>query len=253
MSEWSWAPDDFAALWFNEARDRFPRPLHFTSRFRYREEFEAHRAAICSRYASEETRAIELALGTLEKSEIRIEVSAETGLLDPSDRVLHKIVGVRDIEHAVIAAQSISNEIAGPVWVRQGRPDYLGNGITSRIPECAPGTLRGEEFYQRDTKLERDSYFSDVAYNSPRERYARLVNRPLVGMGSAVIRIGGLHSRSEPVRIMEWLDFADDGRYDRRIVGDVVRIFPVRRAGIAAELTQWLVKELHNTYRSQSR
>ncbi|WP_433758778.1 hypothetical protein [Nocardia sp. CA-135398] len=42
MAEWTWEPDDFAALWFRPGIIRFPNPLRFTSRFPYRTDFDAH-------------------------------------------------------------------------------------------------------------------------------------------------------------------------------------------------------------------
>lgn len=50
MAEWTWEPDDFAALWFNPANDRFPNPLRFTSRFTYRDDFDIHRVTMRERY-----------------------------------------------------------------------------------------------------------------------------------------------------------------------------------------------------------
>jgi hypothetical protein len=60
MAEWTWEPDDFAALWFSPANDRFPNPLRFTSRFTssftssfaYRDDFESHRITMRERARS---------------------------------------------------------------------------------------------------------------------------------------------------------------------------------------------------------
>ncbi|MFD3596639.1 ESX secretion-associated protein EspG [Nocardia sp. NPDC058640] len=247
MSEWNWEPDDFAALWFNEARDRFPRPLHFTSRFRYREEFDTHRTVVRSRYAGEETDAIELALDTLERAELRIEVSAETGSARSGDHSHHRVVGVRNLRHAVVAAQTVVNGVDGPIWVRQGRPELLGKGIASRIPISNPGQRNPEEFHVQDLAPQLDNHFADVARNTPRERYKRLIDRPLIGSGSAAIRIGSLHSRTEPTRLMEWFDYANDGRYLRYRTIDRIRIEPGSTDHIQRHLTQWIEIEMQRT------
>lgn len=251
MSEWNWEPDDFAALWFNDGRDRFPRPLHFTSRFRYREEFDAHGRSVRARYPKDESEAIELALRTLATADLRIEVSADTGIDGPTTRT-HRILGARTLDYAVIAAQSSVNGTEGPIWVRRGRPENLGKGIASCIPNCAPGRHRAEEFYIRDLEPDLDNYFTDVARNSPRERYQRFSNRPLTGSGAAVIRGDDHHGRSAPIRIIEWLDYADDGRYLQRRTHDRIRIEPGNDLKLAAEMTQWIDAELRRLRERQN-
>ncbi|MFE6920246.1 ESX secretion-associated protein EspG [Nocardia sp. NPDC057663] len=240
MSEWNWEPDDFAALWLNEARDRFPRPLHFTSRFRYREGFDEHCRAVRGRYTADETAAIDRALRTLETSVLRVEVFAETGAARSHNHTQHRIIGVRDLYYAVIAAQTVIDGVDGPIWVRQGRPENLGKGIASRVPDCAPGRQRPEELHPRELEYERDNYFVDVARNTPRERYLRLIDRPMTGSGSASIRAGNLHSRSDPTHFIEWLDYADDGRYLQRRTVDSIHITPGDNTALASQLTRWI-------------
>ncbi|MEV0332082.1 ESX secretion-associated protein EspG [Nocardia sp. NPDC050717] len=241
MSEWTWDPDHFAALWLNEGRDRFPRPLHFTSRFRYREEFDAYGREIRSQYSGEESSAIELTLNTLAMAEIRVEVIAETGR---SGSHTHRIVGARDLHHAVIAAQTVVEGVDGPIWVRRGRPENLGKGIASRIPRCAPGGGRPEEFFTRDLDTNCEKYFTDVAHNAPIERYRRLINCPRDGSGSAAIRVGDFQARNEPRRYFEWLDTADDGRYLLRRTPDRIVVEPGDDVKISSILTHWIQIEL---------
>lgn len=241
MSEWNWDPDDFAALWLNDGRDRFPRPLHFTSRFRYREEFDAHGRDVRARYIGEESSAIELALNTLATADLRIEVSAETGTNRSDSHTHHRIVGARNLHHAVIAAQTVVNGVDGPIWVRRGRPENLGKGIVTRIPACAPGRYSPEEFYTRDLEPGCDNYyFTDVARNSPIERYKCLIDRPLTGSGCAAIRSGDFHSRTAPTRFIEWLDYADDGRYIQHRNADLIRIHPGDNTVLSSQLSRWI-------------
>ncbi|GEM29747.1 hypothetical protein NN3_07540 [Nocardia neocaledoniensis NBRC 108232] len=241
MSEWTWDPDDFAALWLNDGRDRFPRPLHFTSRFRYREDFDAHARGVRARYTGEESSAIELALNTLAAATIRVEVFAETG---PSGSHVHRIVGARDLHNAVIAAQTVIDGVDGPIWVRRGRPENLGKGIASRIPPCAPGRRRAEEFFTRDLEPDYNNHFTDVAHNTPIERYNRVVAHPRSGSGSAAIRTGDINTRTDPERYIEWLDMADDGRYIVHRTRERLTIESGDTAALATIVTGWIDRAL---------
>jgi hypothetical protein len=53
-------------------------PLRFTSRFSYRDDFEAHRVTMCERYTHDELEEIKLALHTLTASTMRIEIYGGT-------------------------------------------------------------------------------------------------------------------------------------------------------------------------------
>ncbi|MFD4432936.1 ESX secretion-associated protein EspG [Nocardia sp. NPDC058497] len=248
MSEWTWDPDDFAALWLNDGRDRFPRPLHFTSRFRYREEFDAHGREVRARYTDAESAAIALALNTLATADIRLEVSADNGVEDSGNHTHYRIVGARDLHNAVIAAQTVVNGADGPIWVRRGRPENLGKGIATRIPPCAPGRHRPDEFHIQDLAPDRTNYFTDTARNSPRERYDRLIDRPLAGSGCAALRIGDFHTRDIPRRVIEWFDFESDGRYIHHKNSDRIRIEPGTNSDLQSIMVRWIDNEMHRIY-----
>ncbi|MFB7876215.1 ESX secretion-associated protein EspG [Nocardia sp. NPDC056064] len=239
MHEWHWEPDDFAALWLSDARDRFPRPLHYTSRFRYREEFETHCRSVRSRYVCE-MEAIDLALNTLETAELRVEVSAETRSSRSGKHTHHRIVGVRNYRHAVIASQVVVDGTDGSISVRSGHPENLGKRIVGRIPSCGAGRHRAEQFYIRDLISTPDTYFVNVARNTPRERYQRFVDRPMTGLGSALLRTGSVHDRTDSAILIEWLDFADDGRYILRKNAERIDIRPGGRADLSVVLAQWI-------------
>ncbi|MFD4457383.1 ESX secretion-associated protein EspG [Nocardia sp. NPDC058480] len=243
MSEWFWEPDDFAGLWFNDGRDRFPRPLHFASRFRYREEFDAHGRSVRTGYSKEESNAIELVLHTLATADLRIEASGETGADGPTTRT-YRILGVRSRGSAVIAAQTAVNGVEGPIWVRRGRPENLGNGIANCIPNCSPGRQSAKEFYTRDLEPDFGTYFTDVARSSPHERYQRFISRPLTGSGSAAVRAGDHHHQSAPIHIIEWLDYADDGRYLQRRNSERIEIEPGDCSHLAEQMTKLIDNEL---------
>ncbi|MFI7667892.1 hypothetical protein [Nocardia sp. NPDC049526] len=110
MAEWHWESDDFAALWFSLANDRFPDPLRFTSRFAYRDDFDAHRATVRERYSPDELEEIHLALHTLTTSTIRIQIFGGTTRHENPDggvRV-YRIVGARTDQRAMSLIQATS-------------------------------------------------------------------------------------------------------------------------------------------------
>ncbi|MBO0856412.1 MAG: ESX secretion-associated protein EspG, partial [Nocardia sp.] len=107
MSEWSWEPDDFAALWYSDANDRIPNILRYTSRFEFVDEFEANRIAVRNRYDTDEFERIQLALHTLSASDMRIAVLGGTNRYKGSEGIQreYRIIGARTDHHAAILHQ----------------------------------------------------------------------------------------------------------------------------------------------------
>ncbi|WP_054816381.1 ESX secretion-associated protein EspG [Nocardia arizonensis] len=243
MTEWLWEPDDFAALWYGDAHDRFPGPLRYTSRFAYRDEFRAHRAAVRARYDADELEEIRLALHTLGTSEVRIEIlggtcrhKRSTGREDLRE---YRIIGARNTFHAVTLMQSGTEHDHGPIRVRLSRPEHLPARVAADIPPCAPGSAAPEIFHPADLDPPRDRYLRDNARNTPRERYRRLLGGPADGGGTAVLLTGPTHNASAPVEVAQWHDITDDGRYtELRTTHIAVR--PTTFAELSALFTGWL-------------
>lgn len=243
MSEWSWAADDFAALWYDEARDRFPGPLRYTSRFRLRDEFAAHREAVRARYDTDERDAITAALRTLSEARIRIEIlggsSRHRKSTGPDDVRQYRIVGARTPFRAVTAVQYGTDREHGPIRVRMSRPEDLPARIVAAVPACPPGTAPPADFHAADLRPPQGSYLEDNGHNTPRDRYRRLLGRPADGGGSAVLLVGPLTRLDPPLTAVQWHDIAGDGRYTEQR-GTRVTVRPTRPADQAATFTAWL-------------
>lgn len=171
MTEWTWEPDDFAALWYSDAHDRFPGPLRYTSRFALRDEFAAHRRAVHDRYSADELEEIQLALHTLGTSDMRIEILGGTSKHKNStgddDLREYRILGARNPYRAVTLMQGGTATDHGPIRVRMFRPESLPARIVQAIPSCTPGTAAPATFHPDDIAPRRNGYFEDVARQTP--------------------------------------------------------------------------------------
>lgn len=240
MPDWTWDTEDFAALWYSEAHDRFPRPLKYLSRFTTENDFDRHRAVVRARYSGDELEVIGLALHTLSISEARIEILGGIREHKTDDLVcVYRIVGARNRHYAVTLRQLCRGNENGPIHVRLIRPEALPAALAHAIPPRAPGIRPAATFHPDDLEPAGMSLFEDNAHNSPREQYRRLLRRPADGGGSAGLRLGPLHTRPDAIRTIQWYDITDDGRYTETR-GRHITVRPAGRADLTARFTTWL-------------
>ncbi|MFG1792298.1 ESX secretion-associated protein EspG [Nocardia altamirensis] len=247
MAEWTWDTDDFAALWYSDAHDRFPSPLRYTSRFALRDEFAAHRRAVRERYSGDELEEIQLALHTLGTSDLRIEILGGTckhkNSTGQDDVREYRIIGARNTYRAVTLMQAGTDGEHGPIRVRMVGPDSLPMRIVQAIPACTPGSAAAATFHAEDLGPRRDGYFEDVARQTPREQYQRLLGRPADGGGSAVLLAAPLHTHAQPSNVLQWHDITDDGRYTE-IRGPHVTVRPTTPADLATHFATWIERAM---------
>ncbi|MFI6172974.1 ESX secretion-associated protein EspG [Nocardia sp. NPDC051052] len=243
-TEWTWEPDDFAAFWFSAAVDRFPRPLHFRSRFTNAEAFHTHRISVRERNNAEEMEKIELAVHTLTTSDIRIEIlGGTTRHSDSHNRMKeYRIVGARNLHHAVVLRQTATDGEDGPIRLSLCRTETLAAGIVRLIPPCPPGADAPATFHCRDVDQRDDNYFEDVAHNAPREQYQRLVGRPADGGGSAGLLVGSILGRPPALTTIRWYDITDDGRYTEQRTVEHITVRPSTPAALSSLFTAWIDK-----------
>ncbi|GAA5068473.1 ESX secretion-associated protein EspG [Nocardia callitridis] len=243
MSEWKWDAEDFAALWYGPAHDRFPRPLRFTSRFPLRDQAAAHARAVRDRYSPDEMEEIQLALHTLGASDLRIEIFGGTSKHKNStgqqDLREYRIVGARTPYRAVTLMQPGTDHEHGPIRLRMIRTEDLPAHLVKSIPACQPGSEKPQTFHPDELRPRGDSYFEDNSRNTPRERYARLLHRPLDGRGCALLYAAPLHSRPKPWNVLEWHDITDDGRYTE-LRGEHITVRPTVAAELSGQFANWL-------------
>lgn len=237
MPEWTWDTEDFAALWYSEAHDRFPRPLKYLSRFTTENEFAYHRSAVRARYSGDELERIGLALHTLSTSEYRIEILG--GSTTSKGTTEYRIVGARNHRHAVTFTQRCRADEHGPIHAHLLRAESLPRALTRGIPARKAGTRPAETFHPADLEPAGSTQLQDNSRNSPRERYRRLLRRPATGGGSAGLRIGPLYTRPEATRTIQWYDIADDGRYTETR-GPRITVRPATPEDLTTRFTAWL-------------
>ncbi|WP_278261105.1 ESX secretion-associated protein EspG [Nocardia sp. AG03] len=213
MTAWTLDPDDFAAHWYSDAVDRFPRPLHYLSRFPYQQDFDNHRARLLASYTRDELSELRRAIDTATTATWHIEISGSTTKTRDNTTAQYRIHATHNGYQAVILDQIIRNGHDGPITIHLGRPENLPQRLTTYLPKLAPGTHPAVTFPTRDTKPNHDTYLEDVAHNSPHERYRRFIDRPTHGGGSAALYQGTILDRPTPTHTLEWRDFTDDGRY----------------------------------------
>lgn len=243
MPEWIWELDDFAALWYSDAYDRFPTPLRYTSRFAFNDEARAHRLAIRDRYSREERAGIQVALDTLGSSEMRIEILGKTSAHKRStgrdDFRTYRIVGARTDAYAVTLSQAGTDTEHGSIQVRLFRPENLSAGLVSALPVCAPGTAEPTTFHPDDLESRRDTHFEDRRRTRAREQYRKLVGRENDGGGCAVLLMGRFDAATEPLRVLQWYDITGDGRYTEQR-GNHVTVRPATSAELTRQFGSWL-------------
>ncbi|MGW1741491.1 ESX secretion-associated protein EspG [Nocardia sp. NPDC001965] len=243
MPEWTWEPDDFAALWYSDAYDRFPTPLRYTSRFAFNDEARAHRLAVRDRYSREERAGIQVALDTLGTSEMRIEILGATCVHKRStgrdDRRQYRIVGARTEAYAVTLSQAGSEGGYGPIQVRLFRPENLAARLVSGLAPCAPGTAETATFHPEDLESRQDAHFEDRRRSRAREEYRKLVGRDKDGSGVAVLLMGRFDAAADPTRVLRWYDITGDGRYTEQR-GTHVTVRPATSAELTRHFSTWL-------------
>lgn len=241
MAEWTWEPDDFAALWFSPANDRFPNPLRFTSRLAYRDDFEAHRGTMRERYSHDELEQIHLALHTLTASTMRIQIfGGTTQHKNPAGGVrVYRIVGARTDYHAMSLAQATFNDVPGPIRCRVFPADHLPAQLVSSLPPCNPGTQPSATFHPDDLSARSNGHLESVTRNSPRERYRRLLHRPADGGGSALLHVGPANKLTTPLTTVQWHDITGDGRYTE-LHRQHITVRPTTPSDLTSHFTSWI-------------
>ncbi|WP_433525849.1 ESX secretion-associated protein EspG [Nocardia pseudovaccinii] len=238
MTEWTWEPDDFAALWFNPINERFPNPLRFTSRFAHRDDFDAHRATMRERYSPDEFEKIQLALHTLITSTIRIQIfGGTTRHENPNGGVrLYRVVGARTDQHAMSLAQATFGNTDGPIRCHLFPTDHLPAQLADCLPPCNPGT-------QPQSSCHPDN-------GTPHEHVQRLLHRPADGGGSALLYTGPVEKPNTPLAAVQWHDITDDGRYTE-LHDQHITVQPTTPTDLAAHFSTWIAHAIQSRLESE--
>ncbi|MFC9897986.1 ESX secretion-associated protein EspG [Nocardia sp. NPDC127579] len=245
-NEWTWEPDDFAALWYSEAYDRFPRPLRYRSRFAYLADFQAHRDAVLDRCSDEEMTQIRYALHTLGSSQVRIEILCGTTRTKNSDTVQCRLLGARDRDEAVVLRQIIRSDDPERIQLRRCRRDQLPVRLINWLVPADAGGLPPASYLAHELRDDADCEFHDFFDEEPsaRERYRWFRDRPADGGGSAALYSGPILARPQPIRMLQWYDHSGDGRYTESRRGDRIEVAPAGPRDLAARFAAWLTGDI---------
>ncbi|NEW40812.1 ESX secretion-associated protein EspG [Nocardia cyriacigeorgica] len=240
MTEWKWDPDDFAALWYSAANDRFPRPLRYISRFAFRGEAAVHREKVRANYDDDQLERIQLAMHTLAESDFRIEIIGGTTRTKRGKEGEYRVVGASTAYQAVVLSQTAVDDVDGAITCRLFRPEHLATRLTALLPSCAPGKQAAATFHLDDLDPSRAPGRSSFAHRSPREEYQRMVLRPADGGGNACLLTGPIHSRPDPWYATQWFDITGDGRYQEHRVRDKISVRPATGATFTEQFSHWI-------------
>lgn len=237
-AEWVWDPDDFAALWYGDGVDRFPRPLHFLSRFQYRDDAEAHRARFLAALDADEHELIRLAVHTVVFGQFRIEIRGGSTATEQGSLREYRIVGAQNGRHGVVLAQAIVDDVDGPIHGRLFPAEQLPQRLAGRVPACRPGRQPeiSVDMADLDTRAAPQSY----ARRTPGEEYAALTRRPVAGGGHARLLVGHILDRPDPWYTTQWIDVADDGRYLQRRGKERITVRPVTADDLISGFAGWI-------------
>ncbi|WP_239004064.1 ESX secretion-associated protein EspG [Nocardia panacis] len=239
--------------WYSDAYDRLPNPLHYTSRFAFRDEFQAHRRTVLGRYSPRELEEIRAALDTLGRAQARIEIIGGTckhrNSKGPGDIRLYRMVGGRTPHGGVVMTQYGSDGEYGAIRVRTCGAEAVPSRLAAGIPACPPGSAKPMTFHPEELKPRQDTYLQDVARNTPREHYRRLLRRPTDGSGTAVLLPGSVHTRTQPWQTLQWHDISEDGRYTE-VRAEHVTVRPTTVPELSAQFAAWFDRALQRIARS---
>ncbi|TLG17944.1 ESX secretion-associated protein EspG [Nocardia cyriacigeorgica] len=240
MTEWTWDPDDFAVLWYRNGIDRFPRPLHYRSKYKTVAPFDAHAARVRDRLDRDERELIELAFHTLTESDLRIQILGSSTRTDRGGVREYRIVGARAGQHGMVLAQAAIDGVDGPIRGRLFRAEQLPARLVGLLPPCDPGRAEPGTFHVRDLE-DREQEFT---YRGPREQYERVALRPADGGGNAGLLVGSILDSPAPWFAMQWYDITGDGRYLEHRTREHISVRPATGQGIAACFGEWIDKAL---------
>lgn len=240
MAEWTWEPDDFAALWLCDGIDRFPRPLRYLSKYKTVGPFEAHAAQVRASYDRDEHELIRLAFHTLIESDVRIHILGSSTATDRGGVREYRIVGARSGQHGMVLAQAAIDGVDGPIRGRLFRAEQLSTRLVNLLPPCDPGRSEGGTFHIRELE-DRDQGFT---HRGPREQYERIALRPADGGGNAGLLVGSILDRPNPWYAMQWYDITGDGRYLEQRTREHLSVRPATPQAIAGCFTDWIERAL---------
>ncbi|MEU1982977.1 ESX secretion-associated protein EspG [Nocardia sp. NPDC019395] len=238
MSTWIWEPDDFAALWYRDGIDRFPRPLHFLSRYKTRNPYEAHAAEVRARYDRDERELIGRTLHTLTDGVLRIEILGSSTATTKGGTREYRVVGARDTHYGMTLAQSAIDGIDGPVHAHLFAAEQLPKRLAGLLPACDPGREAPGTFHIDE--LGRDGEQRQSLRRGPGEQYRRLAKRPADGGGGAGLRVGSILDRPTPWYRFQWFDITGDGRYLEKRTREHVSVRPASAQDFAAGFAEWI-------------
>ncbi|MEV6216372.1 ESX secretion-associated protein EspG [Nocardia sp. NPDC051833] len=243
MTEWTWEPDDFAALWYSTGRDRFPFPLGYTSRLSSVAEVDRHRATVRGSYDRDAYELIDLAFHTLTTAQLRVEILGESSVLGKGTAKEYRVIGARTPHHAVMLTQTATREgVEERIRCRLLRPEQLPGRLSWIVPECAAGRTAAETFHLDDlAPKQTDSRDWSV---TPKQRFDKFVHRPREGTAWAQLRTGPVTDRPEPWSSARWFDFTDDGRYLMQRNREHVRLSPAGANDLTTLFTTWIDRAL---------
>lgn len=254
MVEWSWEPDDFAALWLGDARDRFPHPLGYTSRFPTQDEVHYHRQAVHNRYRADERDQIELAFRTLTDAELRIEITGTSKTLGQGAPKDYRIVGARTARQAVMFTQTAdpavgeAEPVDGPIRCRVFRTEQLSGWLANVIPSFPAGQGKPDTFHMQDLRGRPADSF---ARNTPRDRFDRMAKRPIDGGGGGALFTAPRHHNPNPWYSVQWVDIAGDGRYLQQRTREHLTVRPASPHDLTICFTTWIERALQRLREDQ--
>lgn len=241
MDEWSWEPDDFAALWYGNVKDWMPNLLRYTSRFRDNDQLTAHGVAVRRRLGTDKLETISYALHIVTKSLLRIEILGGTNQLDDSagKETEYRIIGAHAPDCAAVLHQFTESTSDGRIHLRLCPLEELPARLTDIIPARDPGTKPLLSVHPDDLKANRPS----VDGRAPHERYRRLRQGPIHGGGTAVLRTGAYNTNPPPHYGVHWYDLPD-GRY-LEYRTDYINIRPLATKDLTVRITGWIDRALN--------
>ncbi|MFC9786375.1 ESX secretion-associated protein EspG [Rhodococcus sp. NPDC127528] len=234
--QWRFTALEFDVLWQQLGRDRLPYPMRIRGGAATEGDFRRQRRAAARRVLPRLDEGLHAALSTLATPAVRVEVCGFHGRGLGTMTRAH--AGVRG-ERATLARQDpgVDLDAGGDVVLLSVPAGSVAARIAAALPSARRGIGRGAPPALARPRAADESLMLAATRLGPDEACVEFFARPRTGLGEIGVFAGpALDWRpTADGRVVQWMDFEDDGRYLVRDA-EAVSVVPAGGDDIAAEL-----------------
>lgn len=245
VTNWRFTALEFSVAWQHMGRDRLPFPLSFLSDAPTEVEDESQRRTAADSVRKQFDDNLYRALAVLAEPLVQVLVCGFDG--PSSDRMIRVHAGCNQSFGAVI--QQLPGhklEFGADVVMSLHRVDRVTARVVDALPSVNAGTQKGITVHKSDLRTgQQGSLMQSAGHESARTSAKRFLDRPHTSFGEITIAPGNVFD-GQPANggaIVQWIDYANDGRYLIRNTQTIAAI-PASAETMTAEVQRLVGKVL---------